>query len=445
MHGSRLLWVVALGFGVLVCDVNGQTPSQKTEVFDRIELTDTYYSEGIAAGDVNGDGHVDVVYGPHWYSGPNWKDRYEIYPAKAQPRQRYADHFFAWLHDFNGDGLPDLLTGGFPGTPGYVYENPGKIGFGKAWRKHQVIDEVSHESPQLIDINGDGQRDLVFSQAGKYGFASYDSAKPFAKWKFTAISARKAPKPFGHGLGVGDINGDGRQDFLIKDGWFEHPNQKSSDWVFHPYQFAARGGAEMHVYDVDGDGDGDVISSLQAHDYGLAWFEQFKDQGKITFRRHLIMGTKPEENRYGVLFTELHSVQLADIDGDGLKDIVTGKTYWSHHTQSPMWDAGAVVYWFKLVRSKEGIDWVPFLADGDSGIGRQIVVADVDGNGLDDILTGGWPFPIANGQTWNSSIWSTSHQSSASNGGRGWNILSGCLPTKTTSRSCSNRRPTLAE
>ena len=94
-------------------------------------------------------------------------------------------------------------------------------------------------------------------------------------------------------------------------------------------------------------------------------------------------------NRYGVVFSELHSVALVDMDGDGLKDIVTGKTYWSHHRKSPMWDAGAVVYWFRLVRGKDGVDWVPYRADGEAGIGRQVGVHDVNGDGLPDIVVGG--------------------------------------------------------
>ena len=84
----------------------------------------------------------------------------------------------------------------------------------------------------------------------------------------------------------------------------------------------------MYAYDVDGDGDNDVITSLSAHNFGLAWHEQIKVDGKIAFRQHLIMGSKRAENRYGILFSELHTVNLVDMDGDGLKDIVTGKTYW---------------------------------------------------------------------------------------------------------------------
>jgi hypothetical protein len=110
---------------------------------------------------------------------------------------------------------------------------------------------------------------------------------------------------------------------------------------------------------------------------------------EIAFVPRIIMGSTPKENRYGLVFSELHSVSLADVDGDGLKDIVTGKTYWSHHTQSPLWDAGAVVYWFKLVRGKDRVDWIPYRAADETGVGRQVTVADVNADHLPDIVVGG--------------------------------------------------------
>jgi hypothetical protein len=145
----------------------------------------------------------------------------------------------------------------------------------------------------------------------------------------------------------------------------------------------------MYAYDVDGDGLNDVITSLAAHEFGLAWHRQVRKGDEIEFVPHVFMGSTPQENRYGLVFSELHSVNLADIDGDGLKDIVTGKTYWSHHTQSPMWDAGAVVYWFKLVRDQDGVDWIPFRAADETGIGRQVTVTEVNGDRLPDIVVGG--------------------------------------------------------
>jgi putative membrane-bound dehydrogenase-like protein len=378
---------------VLVCHTR-HTLSDEFVVhsFERQRLTGVYFSEGASAGDLNADMVPDVVYGPYWFAGPTYEKKYEIYEPVPQDTNRYADNFFSWVYDFDGDGWNDVFVVGFPGTPAYVYENPGVKGHGKHWAKHQVFDWVSNESPQLINIRGDERPELVCTRDGFFGFATINWDDPFAAWDFHPISEQVASNRFGHGLGIGDVNGDGRMDVVHAKGWFAQPESDadSSRWLHHEVSFSnSYGGAEMYVYDVDGDGDNDIITSHAAHDFGLAWYEQVRDGKSISFQHHSIMGSHPSENRYGVLFSELHSVNLADIDGDGLKDIVTGKTYWSHHEKSPLWDAGAVVYWFKLVRSKEGVDWLPYKADGEAGIGRQLSIVDVNADGLLDIVVGG--------------------------------------------------------
>ena len=360
--------------------------------FERRQLTDVYYSEGAGVGDINGDGAADVVYGPHWYAGPEFKTAREIYPAKPQNREGYADSFFNWVYDFNGDGRPDVLLVGLPGTPAFVFENPGPDGLGAAWKKHKVFNSVGNESPQFVNLVGDALPELVCTRDGLYGFVTVNREQPFGEWEFHAISEKAAGGVFAHGLGVGDVNGDGRQDILHAKGWLEQPaeNALTARWRPHDAKFSsAYGGADMFAYDVDGDGDNDVITSEAAHDFGLSWYEQSKENGEVVFTRRPILGAKASENRYGLVFSELHAVGLADIDGDGLKDIITGKTYYSHHKGSPQWDAGAVVYWFKLQRNKDGVDWLPFQADGDSGVGRDLKVVDVNGDGLLDIVAGG--------------------------------------------------------
>ena len=362
--------------------------------FERQQLTDVYFSEGANFGDINHDGKLDAIHGPYWWQGPEFKARREIFAPKPQNRDGYSTNFFTWVYDFTGDGWNDLVSVGLPGSAAVLYVNPGEgkvLEEANHWQTQKVHDGIGNESPQFVNLVGDKQPELVCNHNGKFGYATFDVKKPTELWTWHPVSEAVGEYPFGHGLGVGDVNGDGRQDVIWKGGWYEQPKSLDGDplWTAHKYQFAGPGGADMFAYDVDGDGDNDVITSLAAHTFGLAWFEQVKEGDEITFKKHLIMGDKPEDNAYGVLFTEPHAVELHDMDGDGLKDIVTGKTYWSHHRQSPMWDAGAVVYWFKLRRTKEGIDWIPYLADGESGIGRQLNIADVDGDKLPEIIAGG--------------------------------------------------------
>ena len=381
-----LLGIVCLNLGIASAD------ERTRDTFRAQKITDVYYSEGAAAGDLNNDGKVDFVYGPHWYEGPGFEVKHEIYPAKPQNMEGYTDHFFAWVHDFDRDGWKDVFTVGFPGTPAFVYQNPGKDKAAELWKKHQVFDWVSNESPQFIQLVGDDRPELVCTRDGFFGYATIDWARPFEPWKFNAISAQVTDKKFGHGLGVGDVNGDGKLDVIHAKGWIQQPTELAvgKPWQAHEQSFSnSYGGAEMFAYDVDGDGDNDIITSIAAHDFGLAWFEQVLEGGERKFTRHNIMGSKPADSSYGLVFSELHSVNLADIDGDGLKDIITGKTYYSHHKGSPMWDAGAVVYWFKLVRGSDGVDWVPFKAADEAGVGRQIGLYDLNQDGLLDITVGG--------------------------------------------------------
>lgn len=385
---SRIFLLVSIAMPVMA-----MADEHAVHSFERKQLTGTYFSEGANAADINGDGMADVVYGPYWFEGPSFSAKHEIYQPVPQNMDRYADNFFSWLYDFNGDGRNDVFVVGFPGTPAYVYENPGQGGLNRHWPKHQVFDWVSNESPQWLDIVGDERPELICTRDGFFGFATVDWGRPFDAWDFHPISEQTASKKFGHGLGIGDVNGDGRQDLIHSQGWFEQPmtGALSTRWFHHPVSLSeGYGGAEMYVYDVDGDGDNDIITSHRAHDFGLAWYEQLPGDGDSPeFKHHLIMGEHPSENKYGIAFSELHSVALADIDGDGLKDIITGKTYWSHHRQSPQWDAGAVVYWFKLIRSSDGVDWVPYKADGEAGIGRQISIVDINDDKLPDIVVGG--------------------------------------------------------
>lgn len=406
----RLSAVVCCALSCALSSVPIRAASLRLHEFQKIQLTREFWAEGATFGDFNRDGHPDVAYGPHWYAGPKFAQRYEFRPAtqsfqRTRPdgttetvpgfegalsgRNAYSDTFLMFAFDFNGDGWSDILVYGFPGKEAAWYENPrGRPGH---WARHVIFNALDNESPGFGDVTGDGKPEIVCCSQGRIGFARADWQNPAAPWRFYGVSPKGAYQRFTHGLGFGDVNGDGRVDLIEKDGWWEQPPSLEGEplWTKHEFNFG-KGGAQMFAYDVNGDGLNDIITSLDAHGYGLAWFEQTREGGRTGFRQHLIMNREPAENRYGVRFTQPHALELADLDGDGLSDIVTGKRFWAHGPdKDPEPNAPAVLYWFQLRRLPGGaVDFVPRLVDDDSGVGTQVMVGHGNRDRRPDIVVG---------------------------------------------------------
>ena len=357
-----------------------------SDVWLHQELDSRYLSEGASFGDLDGDGNGDLISGPYWYAGPNFDDRFTLYPPKPARQDAFSDNFFSFVHDFNGDGMNDVLIIGFPGTQATIHLNPGNPRNAQTWSTYEIANPVGHEAPTLVDLIPGRLPELVCSRNTAYGYYQAGS-DPLEPWEWHPVSVPGLThQSFGHGLGVGDLNGDGRPDLIDRHSWWEHPSQpRHSPWTQRPWTRSRfPGGAQILIQDVDSDGDADIITSLAAHGYGIAWFEQLDLE---TFARHDIIGKSSTENPYGVAFSQAHGMAQADIDQDGVVDFITGKRWKGHNGSDPGAHQEPVVYWFRCVRRPEGIEWIPHLISNQSGIGMSVTIADVDGNGLPDVIS----------------------------------------------------------
>ena len=364
-------------------------------------LDDFYYAWGAGAGDFNRDGVLDVVSGPYYYLGPAYTTRHELYVAPAQsPTANFAPTWTDYAFDFTGDGWTDVLSG--ESRPMTLYVNP--KGENRRWVGHKVLPQITGEFTAMQDLDGDGTPEILFVTGGSGGaggtisYAKVHPTDPAQPWPVVAISAPGLAH--GHGLGTGDINGDGRSDVVQAAGWWEQPARGATGpWPYHPVAFGrwgraeGAGGALMAVYDVNGDRLNDVVTGLNAHGFGLAWFEQKPNAGgAISFVRHMIIDDYSTRNAGDVTMSEMHAAAVADVDGDGIPDFITGKRVFSHQESYVDPDPYGLpaLYWFRTVRNPAapgGAEFVPELIHNRSGVGAQFTAVDLDKDGRVDIIT----------------------------------------------------------
>jgi hypothetical protein len=373
-----------------------RVPAEQLSANFRMKKLDDFdYAWDTAVADINRDGVNDIVAGPYYYLGPNFTERREIYLANTfAPGNQFADNMITFADDYTGDGWPDVLATELRQL--VIYVNPQKVA--RRWERHVVAPGVTSEIVVTADLDKDNFPELIFVQDGRVSFAKAKRGSPTTPWPVFYVS--DAGMGGIHGLGVGDVNGDGRIDILNNKGWWEQPaSGLTAKWTFHdtpfndPSREPSSGGGEMAVADVNGDGLNDVVTSINAHGYGLGWFQQKRIGSAISFDYRPIMGDNTNVNPGDLAISELHAGAIAvDMNRDGVIDIVTGKRRWAHLDSNLDADPNGPSYlvWYKGVRDAKapgGVRFTPEVIHNRSGVGSALTVTDVDKDGAVDVVT----------------------------------------------------------
>lgn len=352
--------------------------SQTSPDFKKTIITRDFISEGVAVADLNKDGKMDIVAGYYWFEAPNWT-RHEMAPSRTfEPRKEYSESFLNLGMDVNLDGWDDVVIVDFPGKVGFWFENPkNKPG---QWAKH-IIDEsvgISNESPGFIDIDGDGRLDILCGDKNKKQIVwlQAPTKKGETTWKRHNITQENVAgtEIFSHGIGFGDIDKDGIKDVVVREGWYKGTKDNNAgNWEFHPANLGEPC-SHMQVLDVNGDGKNDVVSA-SAHALGIWYHEQVEKDGKIDFVTHTMSKTT----------AQTHSSIMADLNGDGKKDYITGKRFLAHHGRDPGDADAAYLLYFEFTPGKEPY-YTEHVIDNDSGAGLNIVAQDINKDKKVDIV-----------------------------------------------------------
>lgn len=325
-------------------------------------------SEGVSVFDFDKDGLLDIVSGSFWYKAPHWKSQKF---RELGFVNEYVVNCGEFAVDVNGDGFEDILGAGWQEDGIFYWENPRKLG--ALWPKRKIVASKDTEGLAMADVDGDGHKDLLVSNYSRQPML-WIRVVPKASFEVHVIQADG--KGNGHGIGFGDIDGDGKGDIVTERGWFRQVDWKTDQWDYRAEFNLHDASIRMEVSDVDRDGKADIIYG-KGHDYGLFWLRQMG-------------GGKWTQNAIDESFSQVHTVALEDIDGDGKPEVMAGKRYRAHNEKDP----GAyepVVFYYYLYRPgvSPSFERIPLAVNSPASPGMQLVVVDLDGDGDKDIVTAG--------------------------------------------------------
>ena len=367
--------------------------------FEKHTLDTTYRGEGVGVFDVDRDGHLDIVDDQTWYAGPDFTQQHEIAPPQSiDPTAGFMHGFGIYPQDVDGDGWVDAIVVPHHGEAMYWLKNP--RGVEGDWTQYLIAPTgvAGAEYGVVVDLFADGTPVLVMGDSLQLVLGWYaPGSDPTMPWVAHAISAAGFPGAglAHHGIGAGDVNGDGLLDVLTPVAWFQQTADRGV-WIAHPFAASlwpavdasqppidpSLACSRMWTYDVDGDGWADVLCT-RPHNFGVSWLQQLAPDGAAdpSFVVHSVDTTT---------VSQMHALELVDLDGDGVPELITGKRWYADlpPDADPGGNDPALLVYYTMRRADAGseVAFEEHTIDDDSGIGAQFTVTDIDGDGRPDIV-----------------------------------------------------------
>lgn len=380
MRRLRLLFPTVI-VGLMAACIAKTAAADGAHRFSEHLIADNYgYAYGVAAADLDGDGDPDLTSGDPRKNAMYWHENdgqgnfalHTIQKDEAGWFERHA------LGDVDGDGHLDVVV--VKNLNGHIvwFRNSGTPGDGRPWERRVVSTRIARAyDVALADLNGDGAPDVAATAwIGNYiaWFANPGRAETNAEWIQYRVDENIEET---RTIRTADFNGDGRPDLLgtARRGnliaWYENTGQPTNGlWPRHVIDRQSPEPVHGQPFDMDKDGDADVVMAFgmlmlpgASNTHLVAWYENVGTPGKgMEWKKHVVGGLP-----YGF------EAVAGDLDSDGDVDVAaTG------------WGGAGCIMWFENPGDAKG-EWTPHVLRAAWSKANQAIIEDLNADKLPDI------------------------------------------------------------